>query len=72
MNLLVSFVTKLLADLVRGLVLDWKQDRLIRQNTVLKAQLKSRKAISRARQTSDRRALGDIRNRLRQRTNRPK
>lgn len=54
-----------LAGIAGELFRQWRHDRTVKQNAILKAQLKSRKAIDRAQKTVSERDLSAIRERLR-------
>lgn len=62
-----TFLQKLLVGFAGEFLRQRRHDKTVRQNTILKAQIRSRKAIDRAKKTSAQRDLGAVRDRLRER-----
>lgn len=71
MSALLSAVSALLKSWLVGiageLVQQWRHDRTVADNALLEAQIRSRKAIDRAKKTVERRDLDAVRDRLRER-----
>ncbi|WP_420411587.1 transcriptional regulator [Roseibium sp.] len=67
LGLLATIAQKVLAGLAGEFLRQRRHDKAIGENTLLKSQIRSRKAIDRAKKTSERRDLGAVRDRLRER-----
>lgn len=65
--LLGTFLQKMLVGFAGEFLRQRRHDNALRQNTILKAQIRSRKAIDRAKKTSEKRDIGAVRDRLRER-----
>ncbi|CTQ67077.1 hypothetical protein [Roseibium alexandrii] len=67
LGLLAAIAQKVLVGIAGEFLRQKRHDRAVGANTLLKAQIRSRKAIDRAKKISERRDLGAVRDRLRER-----
>jgi hypothetical protein len=67
LGLLAAIAQKVLVGIAGEFLRQKRHDKAVGENTLLKAQIRSRKAIDRAKEISERRDLGAIRDRLRER-----
>jgi hypothetical protein len=63
---LIALLSSVLADVIRGLISDFRKEQLARRDALAKSAERAKRTMRDARKTVDGRSLDDTRNRLRE------